>query len=168
MNEKKVTFGLLLLLICLLFLAGCKEIAEERDRSAAEAEKAKAELARVEVALRQTQSERDELVNSITEIAEELENVKSELAAVKQARGELQNRVEGLTGERDAAITKATETQVMVEELANQLSEKAKEIQEFEALSKELLTTIQQLQEIAEQTDEPVTEELYEEPSRQP
>jgi len=47
------------------------------------------------------------------------------------------------------------------------LNEKVKEIQEFEALSKELLTTIQQLQEQIEQADEQITEELYEEPNEQ-
>jgi len=165
MNGRKVILKFLFLLLSLLLLAGCKESAKETDKAVAEAEKAKTESARVKAVLRQTQIERDELEKNIAEISAELENARSQFAAVMQTQEELQNQVNGLIIQRDAALAKAREAQAMVEELTNQLNEKTKEIEELEVWSKEMMATLQQLQGQTEKTGEHATEKPHEEPN---
>ena len=79
MNERKATAKFLCLLVCLLVLAGCDRSARERDEAIAEAEQAKVELTRVETALEEIQSERDELKKTIAKNSEELKITKLEL-----------------------------------------------------------------------------------------
>ncbi len=149
MNERKTTAKFLCLLVCLLTLAGCKGTAKESDKAIAEAEKAKAELARVKAVLEETQSERDQLKEDMAEVSGELENTKSELIAAIQAQEQRQAEFDELTKQRDAAIAKVKETQATVEKLREQLKEKTAEIREYDGWVKELQATAKELEDQA-------------------
>jgi len=166
--NKNLTLKLFFLFICILFLGGCKESSEKNDISAAEAEKTKAELARVKIALEKTQSESNELNEGFSETLEEFEKIKSQLVLTTRARDSLQNQVNELTAQRDEALTKARNTQALADDLAGQLKEKTEEAKALEELNEELLTTIEKLQEQIEQASGQVTVEMYEEPKEQP
>jgi septal ring factor EnvC (AmiA/AmiB activator) len=112
MSEKSIQ-NLFVLLICILFIGGCKESTEEHDRAVAEAQKTKAELARVRSALEKTKTESDELNEGLSETLEDFEKIKLELALAIKAKDFLQNQVTELTAQRDEALTKASDTQTL-------------------------------------------------------
>ena len=166
--SEKLILKLFFLLICILFVGGCKQSAQENDKTAAEAEKNKTELARVKIALEKTQSDNNELNEGLSETLEEFEKIKSELALAIRTQDSLQNQIDGLTAQRDEAVTRAKDTQELADELAEQLKEKTKEANALAELNEELLTTIEKLQEQLEQASGQITVEMYEEPDEQP
>ena len=166
--SEKLTVKLLLLIIFLLFQGGCKESANENEKNTADADKTKAELARVKIALEKTKNESNELNEGLSETLEEFEKMKSALALTARAKDSLQNQINELTAQRDEALASARDTQALADELTGQLKEKTEEVKALEELNGELLTTIQKLQEQLEQASGQVTVEMHEEPNEQP
>jgi len=166
--SEKLILKIFFLLICMLFLGGCKKTAQENDKTTAEAEKTKVELARLKSALKKTQIESNELNEGLSETLEEFEKIKSELSLATRTRDSLQNQVDELTMQRDEAVTRARNAQALADDLAGQLKEKTEEVKALEELNEELLTTIEKLQEQIEQASGRVTVEMHEEPNEQP
>jgi chromosome segregation ATPase len=154
-----------LLLTCLLALAACSDGKEETDGAIMEA---KAELEKVEAILHTTQSERDQLVEDLAQVAGERDRAESELAAITSSFQILQSQVAQLTSQRDEALAQARTAQATVESLTTQLRKKEKELREYQQWGDELLVTIKALEEQLEQTSQQVPEETYEESGEQP
>jgi myosin protein heavy chain len=163
MNEE-IFRRLFLLLICILFIGGCKESTEEHVNAQDEIQKTKAELTRLKSALKKTKSQSDDLNEGFAETLEEFEKIKLELALAANAKDSLQNQVAELTAQRDEALTKVKDIQDLANELTEQLKEKTEEVKTLEEVNEELLKTIDKLQEQINQTSEPVTEEVEEGP----
>ena len=166
--SEKPSLKIFMLLICILFLAGCKKSVQENDNAAAETEKTKVELARVKSALEKSKSENNDLNERFSETLEEYEKIKSEMALVTRGKDSFQNQLDELTAQRNEALARAKDTQELADELAGQLKEKTEEAKALEELNEELLTTIEKLQEQIEQASGQITEEMYEEPDEQP
>jgi uncharacterized protein (DUF3084 family) len=98
----KHAFEFPLLLTCLLALASCSGSA----------------------ILQTTQSERDQLVEDLAQIAGERDKAESGLAAVTTSFQRLQSQVPQLTAQRDQALAQARTAQATVESLTTQLREK--------------------------------------------
>jgi uncharacterized coiled-coil DUF342 family protein len=167
MSEKLIQ-KLFVLLICIMLMVGCKDSAQENSKTGAEAKKTNAELTRVKSALVKTQSESNDLYDRLSETLEEFEKIKSELTLTARIKDSLQNQIDGLTAQRDEAVTRAKDTQELANELSEQLKEKTEEAKALEELNEELLTTIEKLQEQLEQASGQITVEMYEEPDEQP
>jgi tRNA/tmRNA/rRNA uracil-C5-methylase (TrmA/RlmC/RlmD family) len=146
MRKRKVTLKFLILLVCLLTLAGCKDTAKEKDKALAEAEKVKAELERLKAKLKETQSERDQLREAIAEVSEEFENTKLELTTAIQSQERWQTKFEEVAKQRDVAIAKVKETETTAERLWEQLKEETAAIREYQQWVKELQSTIADLE----------------------
>jgi len=167
MTKWKPTFEFLLLLVCLLALTGCDGSKQERDKAVEEAEKAKAELARVEAIIEEIQSERYELKENLATISENWEKANSELVVVTQAHDDLLDQVNELTNERDSAILQAKDAKAQAERLGEQLKEKTEELRAYEEWVKELQATIKDLEGQIEEIDNQSTEQSAEEVSEQ-
>ncbi|MHC4396786.1 MAG: methyltransferase domain-containing protein [Planctomycetota bacterium] len=162
MKRRKVTLKFLCLLVCVLVLTGCDRSAKERDKAIAEAEQAKAELARVETALEEAQNERDELKKTITKVSEELEKTRSGATTILKLYEALKIQSVELTNERDAAVAEAKDAKETVKKLSDQLKEKAEEILEFGEWVKELQATIKYLKGQVEKIDNQSSEQSVE------
>jgi chromosome segregation ATPase len=149
-----------LLLTCLLALASCSGGKEETDGAIMEA---KAELEKVNAILQTTQSERNQLIEDLAQIAGERDKAESELAVIAPSFQRLQSQVPQLIAQRDQALAQARTAQATVESLTTQLSEREKELREYQQWSDELLATIKVLEEQLEQAAQQVPEETYEE-----
>ncbi|MHC4153211.1 MAG: methyltransferase domain-containing protein [Planctomycetota bacterium] len=186
MTRHSVILRLILVLLCLLTLAGCDRSAKERDEALAEVQKLRAELVKKRTALEEiqdendklrtnltitshnledAQTERDELKESLAIISEELEDSKSELATAMQACDKLYEQAYELATECDASIAWANEVQATIGELSNQLREKTSQLPGLEQWSMELQTTIEdlegQIEEINWRSIEQLTEEIW-------
>jgi len=156
MKPRKLTIIFLAVLLCSsLGLTGCKDT--EKEKAVAEAAAAKAELSAVKVILAQSETERDNLKTSMTNLSESLKNAKSELTTIMQARDKLQAAVDQamnvkeqlaeLTKERDTAIAKAMSAQAMVDKLKGQLQEQIQKVVGLEGQNKNLQEMIDDLKE---------------------
>jgi septal ring factor EnvC (AmiA/AmiB activator) len=115
-------------------LAGCDKRAEaERQKAVVEAEKAKAELAKLRSRLRQAQAERDELKNTLTETLEKLADAKLELTSADQAQQKSWDQVAEVAEQRDMAIETAEKTLVKIKEMSQQINELQQHNRELEA-----------------------------------
>ena len=174
-------------LFFLFALAGCDRSAEERDRAIAQAQKLRAELVKIKVALEKIQNERDELNTNYTITSEELEDALAErdslkqglaiiskefestkvkLASAMQTQDDLDYQIAELTRQQNTAIASGQGDQSMIERLASQLEEKESTISELEQWGTELQATIQELQNYIEQMEdqaEEVPQEEFEE-----
>jgi tRNA/tmRNA/rRNA uracil-C5-methylase (TrmA/RlmC/RlmD family) len=169
-------------------LAGCKATAKERDNAVAEAEKAKAELAKAEAIIEEIRSEREKLKEYFDIIFENWEKANSELVVVIQAHDDLLDQVKALTKERDSAIVQAKDAKlqakdaklqakdaklqardakVQVERLVERLKGKTEELRAYEEWVKELQATIESLEgqiiaidnQLAKESTQEVSEE---------
>ena len=93
MAGRQLTITVWVMLGFLLSLAGCEGDAKEKEMLAADAAKAKAELAKVQDTLKQTESEKDTLKGEMTKITDSLNKAKSEISTITQARDKLQNEL---------------------------------------------------------------------------
>jgi len=124
MTKWLFTLVFLTALGCSLVLAGCDRGEEEKALAAA----ARAALAETQVALAQSEKEKN--------------NLKSELAAVIQDRDKLQEQVRELTEGRDEAVAKAKNAQTIIENLTNQLKAQMEKVGELQEQNKKLQVTI--------------------------
>lgn len=124
MTKWLFTLVFLTALGCSLVLAGCDRGEEEKALAAA----ARAALAETQVALAQSEKEKN--------------NLKSELAAVIQDRDKLQEQVRELTEGRDEAVAKAKNAQTIIENLTNQLKAQMEKVGELQEQNKKLQATI--------------------------
>lgn len=187
MREKK-RIHLAVVLACFTILTGCDRSAKERDRALAQAQKLRAELVKINVALEKIQNERDELSTNYTITSEELEDALAErdslkqslaiiskefestkvkLASAMQTQDDLDYQIAELTRQQNTAIASGQGDQSMIERLANQLEEKDGTISELEQLNIELQATIQELQNYIQQMEGQVEEEYEEEYAEQ-
>lgn len=152
---KKRLMILIPAILCWTFLlTGCKD--SDVDIAIAEAEEAKAELAKVVAILEQTKAERSKLEGEAAEFSKELEKAKSEAATIVQLYGESRTEVGELIKERDRAIAEANDIRETVEELKEQLKEKTELVLELKGWVEELQATIRGLESQLKVTvDEP-------------
>ena len=172
MVKGEIIVRLVTTLLFLFALAGCDRSAKERDKAIAQAQRLRAELIKVNVALEKIKNERDELntnytitseeledalaerdslKESLAIISEELKSTKSKLAAAMQMKGDLEYQIAELRRQQNVAIAIEQEDQATVERLSGQLEEKDSTIRELEQWNTELQATVQELQNYIEQ-----------------
>jgi chromosome segregation ATPase len=83
----------------LLTPIGCEDI--EKQKALAEAEQLKEQLAKLQITLEKTQSEKDALQSTATKLSKSLQKAESELAEANHTRDSLQNRISEITTSRD-------------------------------------------------------------------
>jgi chromosome segregation ATPase len=84
---------------CLLTLIGCDDI--EKQKALAEADQAKAQVAKLQDTLDKTQSEKDNFKAEVTGLSESLREAEAKLAEVVQARDNLKGQIRETTTSRD-------------------------------------------------------------------
>jgi chromosome segregation ATPase len=110
---------------CLLTLIGCDDI--EKQKALAEADQAKAQVAKLQDTLDKTQSEKDNFKAEVTKLSESLREAEAKLAEVVQERDNLKGQISEITTSRD-------ELQKQVEDLTRSQD---KLPQKIDAITKE-------------------------------
>ncbi len=115
----------LLILFCLLVLAGCKDA--EKEKAIADANAARATLA---------------------EVNTQLEKVKAELQAAAQQVTTLKDQLSQLTRDRDSTVAKATDAQAAVGKLKGRLQEQTQKAAALQEQDNKLQKLIDELKKI--------------------
>jgi len=163
MSDGKRLLAMTLLLVCLFGLISCdKKAQQEKEQAIAEANKLRSELQKLKAVLRQTQDERDQLHESMSDALEDLANTKLKLAAAMQAQQQFHNQLVTQDRKLPSGTTENRDAEVTIDELRAQLQEKDALIHELEQLNSQLQNTIQQLQDQLAQTEQQLYEQIEE------
>lgn len=123
---------------CLLTLIGCDDI--EKQKALAEADQAKAQVAKLQDTLDKTQSEKDNFKAGVTKLSDSLREAEAKLADVVQARDNLKDQISEITTSRDELqkqVIQLTESRDNLQQQVEDLTRSQDELQQkIDAITK--------------------------------